>query len=247
MERKATLDAARPGEFVRMMMCEARDDAQARFKLSSIEKCKVIGEGRQLLVSIPGTAYENQPHLRSVPSGYRVFTGVDLAFQKHSAADLTCFFTIAIAPDGVRHVLCVESGRWYGPEVRDRVIDTHRRFQSILIVENNGAQDALLHFVGERAAIPIKPFTTGRNKADPTFGVEQMSVEMANTKWAIPNEGGRCHPEIDAWIKEMLYYDPLKHTGDRLMASWLAKEGARTGGGPEGPRIESWRLDTMSR
>ncbi len=246
MERKATLDAARPGEFMRMMMCEARDDTQSRFKVASIEKCKVLGEGRQLLV---GLMPDGRPaHLRGIPFGYSIFTGVDLAFQKHSASDLTCFFTIAIAPDGTRHVLCVESGRWYGPEVRDRAIDTYRRFQSMVIVENNGAQDMLLKFVGEKTTIPIKPFTTGRNKANQEFGVAQMSVEMDNGKWAIPNQSGRCHPEIDAWIKEMLYYDPLKHTGDRLMASWLAKEGARLSGfGGEGPRIESTTLDTMSR
>jgi hypothetical protein len=28
-------------------------------------------------------------------------------------------------------------------------------------------------------------------------------------------------------VKEVLYYDPKEHTGDRLMASWFAREGAR--------------------
>jgi hypothetical protein len=34
---------------------------------------------------------------------------------------------------------------------------------------------------------------------------------------------------MQAWISEMIYYDPAAHTGDRLMASWFATECARQG------------------
>ena len=48
--------------------------------------------------------------------------------------------------------------------------------------------------------------------------------------------------EVLAWIQEMLYYDPEAHTGDRLMASWFAREAAR---GFE--RGIQRTLDTVSR
>ena len=32
---------------------------------------------------------------------------------------------------------------------------------------------------------------------------------------------------VREWVDEILYYDPVSHTGDRLMASWIAREGAR--------------------
>ncbi len=53
----------------------------------------------------------------------------------------------------------------------------------------------------------------------------------------------RLHPEVDAWVNEMLYYDPRSHTGDRLMASWFAREAARQGT----IRAEVGYLPTMRR
>jgi hypothetical protein len=35
------------------------------------------------------------------------------------------------------------------------------------------------------------------------------------------------HKEILDWISELLFFDPREHTGDRVMASWFAREGAR--------------------
>ena len=66
------------------------------------------------------------------------------------------------------------------------------------------------------------------NKNHPQDGVEGIAAEMANSRWIIPcDTEGKPSPEIEAWIQEMLYYDPRGHTGDRLMASWFAREGSR--------------------
>lgn len=203
-------------EFTRQMLCEARDDSDAKFKKVWIEKCLRLGEGKQM----------NSVGLKIVPRGYSIYTGVDLAVQKKDSSDLTVFFTIAVDPLGNRHVLSCESGRWAGPEIVNRIIDVHHRFQSIIIVENNAAQDFIIQFARQRSAVPIRPFTTGRQKAHPEFGIESIGTELENGKWIIPNQKGHCHPEIQAWIDEMLYYDPKAHTGDRLMASWFAREGA---------------------
>lgn len=207
-----------PIEAARQLMCEARDDTTARFKREWIEICLRLGDGTSMASA-----------LHVVPQGYRTYTGVDLGVQKKDANDPSCLFTIAVDPYGNRSPLNVETGKWSGPEIVNRIKDTHRRYQSIVVVENNAAQDFIIQFTQAGAAIPIIPFTTGRNKAHPEFGIESMATELANGKWKIPNRGGQMHPEIQAWVDEMLFYNPAAHTGDRLMASWFAREGVRLG------------------
>lgn len=199
--------AMAPVEFARQLMCVARDDTTSKFKREWIEVALKRGQGKRLAHA-----------LSDLPDGLKTYTGVDLAVQQHAAADLTSLFTIAVHPDGSREVLCIESGRWSGPDIVRRIFETHMRFRSIVIVENNGAQDFVLQFASSQYALPIKAFTTGRNKAHPEFGVEGIAAEMEQGKWIIPNEGGKTHPEVQAWIDEMLFYDPRSHTGDRLMA-----------------------------
>jgi hypothetical protein len=207
-----------PIEAQRQLMCEARDDTTARFKRDWIEIALRLGEGTNLASA-----------LQLLPPGYRTYTGVDLAVQKKDSSDLTCLFTIAIDPQGNRYVLNIETGKFSGPEIVQRIHASHTRYQSIVIVENNAAQDFILQFARQGGATPMIPFTTGRNKAHPEFGVESMAAEMAGGKWRIPNHNGQMHPEVAAWVDEMLFYNPAAHTGDRLMASWFAREGARLG------------------
>jgi hypothetical protein len=225
-------DELGPLEFARQMLCQARDDAEARFKREWIEVCLRRGNGRQL-----------QQALVAIPPGCGVYTGVDLAIQQHSGADLTVFFTILVHPNGDREVLNLESGRMAGPDIVQKIREIHHRYQGIVFVENNAAQDFILQFTRYGSAVPVRPFTTGRNKAHPEFGVESMAAEMAGGKWIIPNFNGKMHPEIDAWVNEMLYYDPRSHTGDRLMASWFAREAARQGT----IRAESGHIPTLRR
>jgi hypothetical protein len=207
-----------PIETARQLMCEARDDTTARFKREWIELAMRLGEGTSLASA-----------LQIVPPGYRTYTGVDLGVQQKDANDPTCLFTIAIDPQGNRSVLNCETGKWSGPDIVSRIHQAHVRYQSIVIVENNAAQDFILQFARQGGSTPMIPFTTGRNKAHPEFGIESIATEMATGKWRIPNHNGQMHPEIAAWVDEMLFYSPSTHTGDRLMASWFAREGARLG------------------
>jgi len=207
-----------PVEAQRQLMCEARDDSTARFKRDWIEIALRLGEGTSLASA-----------LHVLPPGYRTYTGVDLAVQQKDSSDSTCLFTLAIDPHGNRNVLNVEAGKWAGPEIVLRINQAHQRYQSIVIVENNAAQDFIRQFAIAGSAVPIIPFTTGRNKAHPEFGIESIATEMAQGKWRIPNHNGRMHPEVSTWVDEMLFYSPAAHTGDRLMASWFAREGARLG------------------
>ena len=248
-ERRTALESAQPGEFARMFLCQPRDDHQMRFKRAAIDRCKERGLGKTLM-HFEGTATEQGDELRDIPKGYRIYTGVDMAFSQQKAADMSCLFTIAVWPDGTREVLDVRAGRWHGEEFKRRILNTHKRFHSIFIVEDNGAQRFVVESLQSTTEVPVIPFTTtGRNKADRAFGVEAMAVEFDNAKWLIPNIKGTCHPEVEAWIQEMLFYDPTRHTGDHLIASWFAKEGARLQATSSGPtrKIAHMDIDLSSR
>lgn len=222
-----------PIEFNRQLMCIARSDEESRFKIAWIDLAKQLGNGKEMMYA-----------LSTVPPGYRMYTGVDLSVG-YANSDLCVLFTIAIHPGGTRQVIDITSGRWKGPEIVERIIDTHSRYQSIIICENNASQEFIAQFTRQMSAVPIRSFTTtASNMRHPEFGLETLATEMANGKWMIPNIDGVCHPEIDAWINELLYYDPKGHPGDRLMASWFAREGARQ---PVKTRVKFGSLDTMSR
>jgi len=231
-----------PIEFARQMLCQPRDEESARFKREWIETCLANGEGLPTIRSLeeipeklPELAEELNftdavARLGGLPEGVLVVTGVDLAVSRKESADLTALFTILVRPDEVRQVLEVQAGRWAGPEIIDRVVSVHERFRSIVIVENNAAQDFLLQWVRERApGLRVRSFTTGRNKLSAEYGVESLAAELAVGKWAIPCEAGTraVGSQVGEWIAEMVSYDPGTHTGDRLMASWIAREAAR--------------------
>lgn len=231
-----------PFEFARQMLCQARDDTSRRFKREWVEKCIKLGDqdypvenAKDLLALYAEdlekfeelqAAHDTVSRLSNRISHSGFITGVDLAVQRGDANDLTCLFTLFVEPDGTRRVCECISGKWTGPEIINRIKSVHERFGSIFMIENNAAQDYILQFTRDQTAIPVVPFTTGRQKAHPEFGVEGLAVEMSNGKWKIPSKG-TLHKELHEWVQELLYYDPKEHTGDRLMASWFAREGAR--------------------
>lgn len=208
-------------EFSRQMMCLARDDSSSRFKEAWIEVATRAG-------------FERQPALRidHLPPGYRTYTGVDLGVMPDAKNDETAIITILVYPNETREILEVIAGHWAGPEIVGRIIDCHNRFQSQVMVETNAAQAYIVQFVQSQSAVPVHSFqTNARSKFSPEFGVESLAVEMAGGKWVIPSPDGKrgWTEQVDKLIREMLYYDPAAHTGDRLIALWLAREAARRG------------------
>jgi hypothetical protein len=162
-----------------------------------------------------------------------VFTGIDLGVGKSEGNDKTTFFTFAIREDGKRVILDAESGRFSGPEIVSKIQEKHLRFGGMLRVENNAAQDYIRQFALEAdIALPIRAHTTGQNKVDPRFGVEGLFLEIANGAWIIPcGPNGELSEGIEQWVEECVFYrPPPAHTGDLLMASWFAREEARSCG-----------------
>jgi hypothetical protein len=232
-----------PLEFDRQMLCRYIADTESRFKAEWIELCKERGDGKNLCYA-----------LMQVPDGYRTFTGVDLAVQERDGSAETVLFTIVVHPDDSREVLDITAGKFHGPEIVDLIIDVQRRYQSLVVVENNAAQDFIIQFTKNQASIPIEPYTTTARAHHPEYGVESIGAEMAAGKWIIPSrrtelENGDqtliCHPEVQRWINELIYYDPRAHTGDRLMASFFAREGSKMV--IVKPKARAFHIDTMSR
>lgn len=206
-----------PLEAARQLDCRAFDEATARFRPEWFEAAKRRGEGRSFVTSLP-----------AVPEGCGVFVGVDLAVQDRRSADWTAFVVILVRPNGDRELLHCEKARLKGPEIVDRIVDMHRRYHGIVMVESNAAQAYILQFVRDRSAVPVQAFVTGRNKADPSFGVESIATEFAAGKWVIPSRGGRAPVAAEELIQSMLFYaPPPAHTPDDLMALWFAREAAR--------------------
>lgn len=217
MERiEATRDRLGPAEFARQMLCRARNDDEARFKMEWIDEALRKGRGIDFVQA-----------LDEIPDGCGVFTGVDLAISKRKKADKTAFFTFKEDDKGNRTILKIEAGKFQGPDIVDKIVDHHDRYGSVVAVENNAAQDFILQFARDISNVPVVPHTTGKMKHDPILGVESLAIELANGKWIFPNAGGHRDPELEAFITEMLFYVAGAHTGDRLMACYFARDVAR--------------------
>lgn len=220
-----------PLVFAQQYLCVTHDDSAARFKSEWFAVCERRGHDKTLVSQIT-----------NIPPGVKIITGVDLAVSKKDSADLTVLFTIAVWPNGDREILNIQSGRWAGPDIVSRVIDTHKRFGSFIIVEDNAAQTYLKQYV-EQHGIPVRGFTTTAVKNHPELGIESLAGELAMGRWIIPSMGG-LHKEVQAWKDGLLYYDPGVHTSDFVMASYFAVKGIEM---TEVKKARTMRLDLASR
>jgi hypothetical protein len=227
---KRIYDGTTPINFARKYLCEVRMDSASRFQQAWIDHARDLGRNHRL--------YDRQPH-GSNGHPWPCFTGVDLGIGQSEGHDLTVIFTIAL-DERKRRVVCeIQSGRWPAPEIVQRIHSAVFRFNSQVYVEDNAAQAFIAQWAGNDG-LPVRGFTTTAGKKyDEHFGIESVAVELRNGGWVIP---ATPSVEIEAWIHEMLFYTPDSHTGDRLMASWFARECARAAGAP------MFRtMDSMSR
>lgn len=212
-----------PVEFARQLLCKVRDDAAARFRKGDIDAACAKGSKLKLVTSLAGVAGSVDGEL---PEGCQTFTGVDLAMSMKKKSDDTVFFTFMEDEKGNRTLLNIEIGKFTGGEIVAKIIDHHHRYKSTIAVESNAAQKFILDFATEGTNLPIVPHLTTRAKRDPLIGVESLSIELANGKWIIPSMIAVA-PNVERWIREMLFYSPHTHVGDALMASYFAREVAR--------------------
>ena len=212
-----------PSRFNQLYRNICRDDATSRCKIEWIEACKKKAAAR----GIHGYVSEYR-------GANLTFTGVDLAVQPGEEHDDCAFFTIEVLPDGHRRILDIDVGQFDGPTIIEKLFDKHRRYNSVIRVESNAAQDFIRQFALDRdVSLPIKAHVTGRAKAHPEHGVEGFFVELSNGAWLIPSTNyGEVHPNTQRLIDACLFYSPTKHTDDILMSAYFAREQAKAYGAP---------------
>lgn len=232
IEKARTVDFG-PLDFARQLLCQPRDDESARFKREWLETALDRGVGlRQLRtrtdlideLSDPATAAIYRLSGIDV-SGIRIYVGVDLAVQQHARADLTTFVVVAMLPNGTRRLVHVESGRWGAPEILERIKDHNTRYLPTFVIENVAAQHYILQLIKHDTAIPVLPYTTGKQKAHPEFGIEAIAAELESGKWIFPCRSRTdMDKEVHELVQELLGYEPPPtHTGDRLMGMFFAQ------------------------
>lgn len=207
-------------EWARAYELKTRDDETARVKHAWLEAAKALARARGY----------TKPQARWEQGG--AFTGVDLAASRRKGSDQCSVFSFAVLADNRRLILDVDHGRFSGRALIDVVRSHHDRFESIVRIETNAFQDYLRQWALELdVSLRVRSHETGKNKRNALFGVESILTELENGAWLIPaDERGRCTPGIKSFIDDALAYQPNAHTGDTLMAAWMAREQARASG-----------------
>lgn len=229
-EQRVETDLRPNIQFNQLYMNMPRDDSQAMCKVEYVDRCKEVARSFGVYGFTGGGS-----HYRERRDAY-TFTGVDLAVARGEENDYTSLFTFEVRTTGHRVILDIEYGRWAGKTIVEKIARKHKDYDSIVAVENNAAQDFLLQWaLDQDVTLPIMPYTTGRSKAHPEYGIPGLFVQMANGAWAFPNQGGVCHPNMQRLIDDCLYYVPSAHTGDVLMSMFIAHEISKKFGLPEPP------------
>lgn len=230
------LDQINSPVFQEMMLWNRLPDKTAsRFRDTWFETCLRRGAGLSMMNDWRGAA------------GVRVVCGVDLGHRKKIGSDRTVMVTALVFADGTRQVIDMRAGNWTGSEILENLEDVHDRYGAHIWVENNGAQQFVIDMGEKFTSVPLYPHNTHAfNKGDMQNGVEAIGRQMKQGKWAFPcdldlmnavapgtlgSSGIRELTKANEWLMRLFMdcksYDPLKHTGDFLMAFWILSEGIR--------------------
>ena len=160
-----------------------------------------------------------------------VAIGVDLAISQKDTADNTAFAVIGQTKLGAKIPLWLEQGKFTFAQTQRKILELANRYNpDIVVVENNGYQEALRRDLADNTSLPIVGYSTGGEKYDENIGVSSIAVEFENEKWILPystEEGTDYNREqIDRLVEGMLNFGS-GHTADILMALWFANGGLR--------------------
>lgn len=161
-----------------------------------------------------------------------ITAGVDLGGSTTGSPSAVCVAGQHSA-DSRKHLLHLRSGFWIGGELLAELLDVNRQHAiNEWIVESNAAQLHLAAMLGnpeilqalgatqeEANTINVyAQFTTEYNKNHIRWGVRGLAPEFRAQQWSIP----RGQAEVGNLQEELRRYTPEGHTGDRLIALWLA-------------------------
>lgn len=248
-------------EVARQVDCVSQREGSTLFREEWIDRSLALGNGLTLLHSISPA--------QLVELGAFTISGMDIGIGKKDTSGRSAIATLLIFPHGAvfpgagpegedlvyargaRQLVQIESGHWDAPEIIKRAYRAHRRYGSVVFVEDNAAQMLMVQFMASGRVLdddgtavepfPVLPHHTHANKWDPAHGVAVIGTEMSQGRHVIPNNDGVPPPEVSALLGEITAFAPDVHTGDRLMAYWIANYGAgqyeNLAGGNVGARV----------
>jgi len=210
-----------PLEYARSFECNPRDDEARVFRPEHIEQALKAGKGYGFLSGID-----------VMPQNCLIVTGIDLAAgdDTKTKGARTVLSSVFFHPNQQRQLVRMRSGRWRARQILDHVAAVGQLFPTNhwIVVENNGVQRYILdlaHENGVDVGVALVPFTTGRNKADPRFGIASLAAEFEGRRWILPSDcDADDQEEVEGLVSQLIDYVPEAHTGDRLMATWFARE-----------------------
>lgn len=209
-------------EAMRQLRCIPYAPGQGRFRLEWFERAMESG----LTLLSPEATYRGEYG--------PAFLGIDCGISEKEGRDAWGFWAMAVNPTtGKRVPLDALEERMEGPAALAVLRDWNRRLAPVTWVENNAAQEFFRQFAGGEG-IATRAHTTGRNKMHPEDGVASLGVELEQGLWVLPAGDERSAAMMTRWRSQCLAFAPGQHTGDLLMASWIAREGARFGAVSEG-------------
>ena len=167
-----------------------------------------------------------------VKDDWRRYTGVDISSKTRPG---TVIFTIAVSPEFIKTPVDI---RVLNNPVKlaDVLIDVYEKHKpDIIMVENNAVQDVILDMLklSTSRRLPLKPFTTGKQKFNPEIGLPSLDVEFENGQWFIAIES-KPEPTMSSqnpWVRFLREFEnaPYYESTDIIMAAWFAREAAKKG------------------
>jgi hypothetical protein len=159
-----------------------------------------------------------------------IVIGVDLAISQKDDSDFTAMVVLGRNPDGMKIPLFMLRDKLSPKQTRDWIVNLNERFNpDLIMVESNGYQKAIQIDLAEHTDLPIRAYSTGKEKYDIDIGLNSIAVEMENAKWILPYSDTDLNGRrlIDIFVDGCLNF-PSGHTEDLLMATWFANAGLRS-------------------
>jgi len=149
----------------------------------------------------------------------------------------------------VRYLLDIRFGQWTGPQINKIIKEIYLHWKAkglapaYVVVENNAVQSMVGEWLTDPEAgipdLPLLPFTTGKNKADPNIGLPSLELEFERGLWVIPEFIGhqaQCSCHWCRLVREFRNH-PDHPSSDGVMALWFAREPLRNPLGAKRKRL----------
>lgn len=213
----------------------------AVFKSEWLEEAKRKGTDRALINNFIYDTWD---------LGYMVIAGgVDLAISKKDGSDYTAMAVIGQTREGMKLPLWLSRDKLTPAETKAKIVSLNERYNpSVIIVESNAYQMSMAIDLADTTSVPVKAYTTGKEKYDIEIGVNSLAIDFENGKWIFPYTYKDPYTQnmIDILCGELLDY-PSGHSGDMLMALWFSVQGLRQMGGALNKVNQAKTKDVLGR